>query len=233
MKIYNLYGKNCQHGYRTDNTIKYIVIHYTGNVKDTAKGNASFFHNSGRNGVGAHFFVDSDGIIYQSIPINQVGWSVGGKYTLDNGAGKYYEKCTNTNSVSIEMCNITSQATYKQMVSMRWLVKRIQKKYKYADKIIRHWDVNGKSCPSPMIGDNNSRWNELLHFINYGYLKKAKVTKSAKVRKSPKVVANNIVGSRKKGDTIRVRAVVGKWVMLASETDNGSHKWIAKSKTNL
>ncbi len=29
--------------------VKFIVIHYTGNKKDTAKNNATFFHNGARN----------------------------------------------------------------------------------------------------------------------------------------------------------------------------------------
>ncbi len=33
---------------RTLNTIKYIVIHYTGNKKDTAKNNAEYFAKIGR-----------------------------------------------------------------------------------------------------------------------------------------------------------------------------------------
>ena len=45
-------------------TIKYIVMHYTGNSKDTAKANANYFTGANRY-ASAHFFVDNDSI-YQS-----------------------------------------------------------------------------------------------------------------------------------------------------------------------
>ena len=39
--------------------VKFIVIHYTGNTKDTAKANATYFHNDSR-GSSAHLFTDDD-----------------------------------------------------------------------------------------------------------------------------------------------------------------------------
>ena len=38
-----------------------IVMHYTGNERDTAKGNANYFH-TGSRGASAHFFVDETSI---------------------------------------------------------------------------------------------------------------------------------------------------------------------------
>lgn len=38
--------------------VKYIVIHYTGNSKDTAKANANYFAGGSR-GASAHYFVDN------------------------------------------------------------------------------------------------------------------------------------------------------------------------------
>lgn len=230
MKINNLYGKNCQHGYRPYETIKYIVIHYTGVKGDTAKGEANFFHNTGRDGVGAHFFVDSDGIIFCSVPINQIAYSVGGVYNLNGYAGEYYTKCTNSNSVSIEMCNATESVTYAQMKAIKWLVKHIQNKCSNANTIIRHWDVNGKLCPAPMASNDNYKWKELKHFINYGYLYKAKVIKNGLIHTSQKAISTNVCGKLKKGEIVRVKAIFGKWSLLVSETSNGKKKWVANSK---
>ena len=75
---------------RSLNSIKYIVIHYTGNKGDTAKGNATYFATSNTRQAGAHFFVDKGGKIYKSINMNRIAWAVGGKYSTSNGAGSYY-----------------------------------------------------------------------------------------------------------------------------------------------
>ena len=48
--------------------VKFIVIHYTGNKKDTAKANATYFHNGSR-GASAHLFTDDDSC-YQSVALN-------------------------------------------------------------------------------------------------------------------------------------------------------------------
>jgi len=56
------------------NTIepKIIVLHYTGNTKDSAKSIWDYF-NSGAEGRGAwtHFIIDQDGTIYQMAPVNK------------------------------------------------------------------------------------------------------------------------------------------------------------------
>ena len=56
--------------------VKFIVIHYTGNNKDTAKANATYFHNGSR-GASAHLFTDDDSC-YQSVALNNAAWAVGG-----------------------------------------------------------------------------------------------------------------------------------------------------------
>ena len=55
--------------------VKFIVIHYTGNTKDTAKANATYFHNGSR-GASAHLFTDDDSC-YQSVALNNAAWAVG------------------------------------------------------------------------------------------------------------------------------------------------------------
>ena len=104
IKIHKKIAKSISFGRkRSKNDIKYIVIHYTGNKGDTAKGNATYFATQNTRTAGAHFFVDKKGEIYKSINLNRIAWAVGGKYNISNGAGKYYGKCTNANSVSIEL----------------------------------------------------------------------------------------------------------------------------------
>ena len=165
MKIHRLWARKISYDTtkkRDRNKIKYIVIHYTGNKNDTAENNAKYFATSNTREAGAHFFVDSKGIVYQSVPMNRTAWSVGGIFTKSNGASKYYGKCTNYNSVSIELCNCVDKYTAKQVTSVKQLIKYINKKCPNVKKIIRHWDVNGKSCPLPMIGTDNEMWKEFL-----------------------------------------------------------------------
>lgn len=155
--------KSCMHGKRNRSSIKYIVIHYTGNKGDTAVGNARYFQkeqNGARNGVGAHFFVGGKGATVKSIPMNQIAWSVGGLYSKSGGAGAYYKKCTNANSVSIELCDATKGYTDVQAKAVKKLIKYIKRYCPNAKVIIRHWDVNGKDCPAPMIGKNNKMWKQ-------------------------------------------------------------------------
>ena len=52
---------------KSGRNISYIVMHYTGNSKDTAIGNAKYFHNSFVE-ASAHYFVDDDSI-YQSVEL--------------------------------------------------------------------------------------------------------------------------------------------------------------------
>ena len=150
----NSYGSK-----RSRDDIKYIVIHYTGNNGDTAINNANYFKNSNTRSAGAHFFVDQKGNVIKSVAMNLIAWSVGGYYTQSNGAGKYYKKCTNANSVSIELCdNETKDPSAAQIKSVKKLIKYIKKNCPNAKTIIRHWDVNGKDCPARMTGTNNKKW---------------------------------------------------------------------------
>lgn len=145
--------------------VKYIVIHYTGNKGDTAKNNATYFAKSNTRNAGAHFFVDKAGEIYQSVEMNHAAWAVGGIYDLSGGAGKYYKKCTNANSVSIELCDCVKETNSAQEKATKQVVHYIKKHCKNAKEIIRHWDVNGKACPAPMIGSENKQWKHLHSYL--------------------------------------------------------------------
>ena len=154
-------------GERSYDTIKYIVIHYTGNNGDTAKNNCDFFHNGNTRSAGAHFFVSQNGDVYQSIPMKKVAYSVGGFVTSKNGAASFYKKCTNTNSVSIELCdNASKDPSDAQTAAVRELVKYIRIVCQNAGTIIRHWDVSGKACPARMTGTSNAKWTAFRNAIS-------------------------------------------------------------------
>ena len=148
-------------------TVKYIVIHYTGNKGDTARGNGLYFKNSNTRQAGAHWFVDQGGNIVLSIPMDKTAWSVGGVFDKIEGGSKYYQICVNANSVSIELCDLTSGEPSQAMKdAVRDLVAYIQSQCPNAKTIIRHYDVNSKCCPATMIGKNNKSWEKFKAYIS-------------------------------------------------------------------
>lgn len=165
-------AKKCSYGAKRDKkkAVKYIVIHYTGCSGDTAINNAKYFASYNTRSAGAHFFVDRSGTVVKSIAMNLIAWSVGGLYTTKNGAGRFYKYCTNSNSVSIEMCDCaTKYPSEKQIKAIKKLIKYIRKYCPNAKTVIRHWDVNGKSCPARMSGKDNAEWKRFLKAIGESY----------------------------------------------------------------
>lgn len=142
--------------------VKYIALHYTSNKGDTAENNGNFFKNVNTEKVGTHFIVDQKGNVVKSVTLNHAAWAVGGgKYSDCNktGGGKYYKKCTNANSVSIELCDIVDKKPSDEMVAAVWrTIKYIRKYCPNAQTIIRHFDVNGKHCPASMVDPR--AWDE-------------------------------------------------------------------------
>ncbi len=232
VKINKMQAKSISYGSKRDLTsIKYIVIHYTGNKGDTAKGNANYFATTNTRQAGVHFFVDKQGEIWRSIPMNRTAWAVGGLYSQKRGAGAYYGKCTNANSVSIELCDCCTETNWEQMKAARQLVLYIQKKCPNAKTIIRHWDVNGKVCPAPMIGKNNVKWRHLHSYITKGYQYKAKVKDEVIIYSSPKVTSQKM-GYKKSGALFYITKISGdgKWGRLKKKSADGRYRWISLKK---
>lgn len=148
--------------------VKYIVIHFTAVDGDTAENEGKAFQKAGRH-ASAHFFIDRAGNVVQSVNMWQTAWSVGGtKYTdtPTTGGGKYYKKCTNANSVSVELCDIYRKHSYPsaaQVQALKELVAYIRKYCPNAKTIIRHFDVTGKYCPRTMCKPygNDKLWTKL------------------------------------------------------------------------
>lgn len=146
-------------GKRNIADIKYIVIHYTANDGDTDEGNGNYFANN-IVGASAHYFVDDDSIT-RSVPDDYIAWAVGGsKYKYTKG-GKFYGKCTNANSISIEFCDTKKNGVYDfteaTMKNAADLVKLLMKKYNVpVERVIRHYDVTGKVCPKPFVDDEKA-----------------------------------------------------------------------------
>lgn len=139
---YSLISDHTTVNYTKGNTgRKYIVLHYTGNGTDTAKANANYFKSTYR-GASAHYFVDAS-TVYEVVDPENTAWAVG-----RNFGGQLFGKCTNGNSISIEMCSTNgkiSNGTFNNAVE---LTKKLMARYGIqAANVVRHWDVCAKRCP--------------------------------------------------------------------------------------
>ena len=141
---------------------KYIVIHYTANNGDTAKGNTDYFKSKDR-GSSANYFVDEYSPIWQCVEDNQMSWAVG------DGGSHPKIPCYNCNSISIELCSrIDSNGNYyflqRTIENAAWLTLKLMNKYGIPLKnVVRHYDVSGKLCPRPFL--SNSAWNAFKDLI--------------------------------------------------------------------
>lgn len=151
-------------GSRNASQIRYLVYHYTGNDGDMAANNAKYFQNNIVK-ASAHYFVD-DTTVWRSVPDLKVAWSVGGsKYANADktGGGTMYGVITNTNSLSIEMCdtirNGVYQASEATLANAAALGRALMEKYDIPiENVYRHFDVTGKHCPSYLV--NAQKWAE-------------------------------------------------------------------------
>lgn len=151
-------------GSRNASQIRYLVYHYTGNDGDKAANNAKYFQNNIVK-ASAHYFVD-DTTVWRSVPDLKVAWSVGGsKYANADktGGGTMYGVITNTNSLSIEMCdtirNGVYQASEATLANAAALGRTLMEKYGIPiENVYRHFDVTGKHCPSYLV--NAQKWAE-------------------------------------------------------------------------
>ena len=149
-------------GKRNIADIKYIVIHYTANDGDTDEGNGNYFANNIVR-ASAHYFVDDDSIT-RSVPDDYIAWAVGGSKYKNTKGGAFYGKCTNANSISIELCDTKKNGVYDfteaTMKNAADLVKLLMEKYTVpVERVIRHYDVTGKVCPKPFVDDEKA-WKE-------------------------------------------------------------------------
>lgn len=144
--------------------IKYIVIHYVG-ATGGAEANCKYYANNKLN-ASAHYFVGFDGEIWQSVEDKNIAWSVGGSKYPNTKGGKYYGICTNSNSLSIEMCVRKNGNSWyfedKTVNSTIELTKYLMEKYNIdSEHVIRHYDVTGKECPYPYVYNNTKHtWED-------------------------------------------------------------------------
>lgn len=230
---------------RSTSDIKYIVVHYTGNDGDSDESNAKYFKNNIVK-ASAHYFVDDDSIT-KSVPDNYVAYSVGGnRYSnyKETGGAKFYKKCTNSNSISIELCDSYKNGkvypTDKTIKNALDLVETLMKKYNIPKtNVIRHFDVNGKSCPGYWCGTDskNKLWKtEFFNKINSKYTKTQFIKDIQKClgvkvdgKAGPKTLEKTVTVSAEKNRTHAVVRYIQKYLNSLGY-DCGSVDGIAGSK---
>ena len=157
------YLTSYNHNSGTVDRIKYIVIHYVG-ATGGAQANCKYYAEADRS-ASAHYYVDFDGSVWQSVEDKNIAWHCGAKSYV-------HAECRNVNSIGIEMCvrnkgdqSSTSKDWYFEDVTVQAaieLTKELMAKYGIvADHVIRHYDVTGKICPNPYVYNHTDHtWGE-------------------------------------------------------------------------
>lgn len=130
--------------------VSYIVVHYTGNSKDTAKANANYF-NSTSVEASAHYIVD-DGSCYQSVALHNRAWHCGGTSVYKHAT------CRNANSIGIEMACTAGNYTVSDttITNTAYLTAALCDYLGISagevdTYVLRHYDVWAKSCPAQWV----------------------------------------------------------------------------------
>lgn len=161
--------------YNGKRDIRYIVIHYTAGKKDypgAAYDNTRYFKDVYR-GASAHYFVDMSDDIYRCVDDNDIAWHVGDRANTSRGAA-FYKKCTNSNSIGVEMVSYYEDVVYKisdkTLKNTALITSYLMKKHLIPiENVICHFDVTGKICPAPWIEDNrckNKEWEAFLSMVS-------------------------------------------------------------------
>ena len=168
--------------------ILYLAIHYTAGVsskKGSARSAASWFANPNAGGSADYIVDENEFVQFNPDPYNRYCWAVGGgKYNTKGG--RLYGVAKNANCISLEICstNTTGKITYPNDPRYSFtdavlnraveVTKYLMKQYGIpVDRVIRHYDVNGKPCPG-IIGwnadsGNENKWKEFKAKIGGTY----------------------------------------------------------------
>ena len=137
MKISNFYSPNFSGEKRVYNSIKIIIIHYTG--MQSERESMSRLRNP-KSKVSSHFVINQNGKIYRLVQDNQIAWHAG------KSCWRKY-KNLNKNSIGIELVNKGHQFGYtnfkkRQLSSLIKICKSLIKKYKIKKRnIVGHSDI--------------------------------------------------------------------------------------------
>jgi len=184
MQINNLYSPNFDENKRAANTIKIIVMHYTGMQSERESITRLC---DPKSKVSSHFVINKNGKVYRLVDDNLIAWHAG-----KSCWGKY--KNINKNSIGIELVNKGHQFGYssfnkKQLLSLIKVCKNIIKKYKIKNKnIIGHSDIAptrkidpGEKFPWSQLAKNKiGIWHKYKPVFLKKY-RKIKISKKEKI----------------------------------------------------
>ena len=137
MQEYSIYSPNFNRKKKLKNSIKIIVIHYTGMQSERE---SIIRLCNPKSKVSSHFLINQNGKVYRLVQDNQIAWHAG-----KSCWGNY--KNLNKNSIGIELVNKGHRFGYtnfrkKQLLSLTRICKSLIKKYKIKKKnIVGHSDI--------------------------------------------------------------------------------------------
>lgn len=170
---------------RGGTAIDRIVVHYTGTSASAHNNLLYFSRNSAA--ASAHYFIDKDGTIRQSVKEADRAWH----------AGNWAMNCR---SIGIEVVSAGEDFTSAQISSLAALIADIKSRYSIGD-IIRHYDVTGKRCPAPYV--SSSKWAVLKAQITGG-----STSTTTKGTKSVEEVAKEVIAGKWGNGDARKTALV-------------------------
>lgn len=162
MNIIDIPCRRENHGGLRSSKKKYIVVHFTANDGDSARGNGEYFARE-ITGASAHLFVDENEVVC-SVDLDYVAYHCGAEAYI-------HPKCRNSNSIGIELCSRKDKDgmyyfTEETMDRAIELIRGLMKKYDIPIKnVIRHYDVTGKICPAPFVGAGQADWEKFKEVI--------------------------------------------------------------------
>ena len=154
MKVCSIFSPNFNRKKRSINSIKIIIIHYTGMQSERE---SIIRLCNPKSKVSSHFLINQNGKVYRLVQDNQIAWHAG-----KSCWGNY--KNLNKNSIGIELVNKGHQFGYthfrkKQLLSLIKICKILIKRYKIKKKnIVGHSDISPLRKIDP---GEKFPWNQL------------------------------------------------------------------------
>ena len=186
----NYYSPNFDKKKRSKNSIKIIVIHYTG--MQSERESIMRLCNP-RSKVSSHFVINQYGTIYRLVEDRHIAWHAG-----KSCWGRYRK--LNKNSIGIELVNKGHQFGYanfrkKQLLSLIKICKRLIKKYRIKKRnVVGHSDISplrkidpGEKFPWKQLAKKNIG---IWHGCKSSFLRKFRKIKISTKKDKIKLVKN-------------------------------------------
>lgn len=206
--------------YSTNNP-QYIVVHNTDNFKAGANAlaHAKAQYNGNFDGISAHYYVDDGDTAYQAAQHSRGTWNIGKNY-----GGRLFGTVNNRNSIGVEMCVQKGYNYEKAFQNTAELVRHIMAETGIpADRVLQHYDVCGKSCPSQIR--ENKDWDRFKKLIAGG--NESSSTSNAgsnAIVRDGQIHCNNFCNAGLKVDGIRGPATVKGGIKALQQAMNLDYK---------